>query len=74
MASNEKNYVMLALIMPGPKAPKNPDVYLQPLIDELLRLWEGVLCYDVTRAHDNEGRFILRAMLIWTITDWPGMS
>ncbi len=68
----KKNYVILALIMPGPKAPKNPDVYMQPLIDELLRLWEGVQCYDVTRAQDNEGRFILRAMIIWTITDWPG--
>jgi hypothetical protein len=70
----KKNYVMLALIMPGPKAPKNPDVCLQPLIDELLRLWEEVLCYDVTQAHENERRFILHAMLVGTITDWPSLS
>ena len=46
----------------------NIDVYLRPLIDELKELWNtGVNCRDV-KAKEN---FTLRAMLLWTINDFP---
>ncbi|GLT27903.1 hypothetical protein SLA2020_028700 [Shorea laevis] len=36
------SYLMLFMLIPGPKAPTNDiDVYLQPLIDELEDLWES---------------------------------
>ncbi|KAL0325577.1 UNVERIFIED_CONTAM: hypothetical protein Sradi_5127000 [Sesamum radiatum] len=56
----------------GPKGPGNDiDVYLQPLIDELKELWEvGIEAYD---AYKKEN-FILRAALMWTISDLPAYS
>ncbi|XP_004292210.1 PREDICTED: uncharacterized protein LOC101300028 [Fragaria vesca subsp. vesca] len=36
----KKSYMMLSLLIPGPKTPGNDiDVYLEPLIDELKLLW-----------------------------------
>lgn len=61
-------YSMLTLLIPGPKQPgMNIDVYLQPLIDDLIILWKGVHAFD---AYKKE-MFQLRAMVIWTIHDYP---
>jgi hypothetical protein len=29
---------------------QNFDVYLEPLVDKFLQLWEGIPVYDVTKA------------------------
>ena len=65
----KRKYMMLTLLIFGPKQPGNDiDVYLAPLIDDLKELWEvGVEAYD---AHREE-RFLLRAVLLWTINDFP---
>ncbi|XP_047342609.1 uncharacterized protein LOC124946061 [Impatiens glandulifera] len=62
-------YMFMSLIIPGPKSPqKNIDVYLQPLIVELKMLWnDGVPTYDVSRGDT----FNLRAMVLWTVSDFP---
>ncbi|XP_047314395.1 uncharacterized protein LOC124918236 [Impatiens glandulifera] len=62
-------YMFISLIIPGPKSPgKNIDIYLQPLMAELKMLWsEGVRTFDVCRGQ----QFNLRAMLLWTINDFP---
>ncbi|XP_042983672.1 uncharacterized protein LOC122313038 isoform X1 [Carya illinoinensis] len=62
-------FFMTSLIIPGPKSPGNEiDVYLQPLIDELLELWEnGVPTYDAA----TKETFMLHAALLWTINDFP---
>ncbi|KAL6210017.1 hypothetical protein ACLB2K_020955 [Fragaria x ananassa] len=59
----------LALSTDGPKQPgNNIDVYLQPLIDDLKRLWEGVRgVYD---ANQNQ-TFTLKGCLLLTINDYP---
>nr|GFA57703.1 hypothetical protein [Tanacetum cinerariifolium] len=62
----DPDMVMLMLI-PGLKTPVNIDVYLEPLIDELKYLWAGVDAYDALRKED----FTLRAVLLWTINDFP---
>jgi len=64
--------IMLSLLIPGPSAPSNIiDVYLQPLIDDLKDLWnEGLQVYD-SLSKEN---FIVRAMLLWTISDYPGLG
>ncbi|BFG30824.1 hypothetical protein CerSpe_170980 [Prunus speciosa] len=61
--------MMLTLLISGPKQPKNDiDVYLEPLIDDLKSLWDGIRgVYD---AHIGE-YFTLRAALLWTINDFP---
>ncbi|XP_048491540.1 uncharacterized protein LOC125492850 [Beta vulgaris subsp. vulgaris] len=52
-----------------PKQPGNDiDVYLQPLVDDLRKMWdEGVYVYD---AHADEV-FTLRVMLLYTLNDFP---
>ena len=53
---------MMSVLIPGPKQPGNDiDVYLKPLIEDLLLLWkeEGVRMWD---AHAEE-HFNLRALL-----------
>ncbi|XP_056858747.1 uncharacterized protein LOC108850550 [Raphanus sativus] len=65
----KKENIMLSLLIPGPQQPGNSlDVYLEPLIEDLNHLWSiGELVYDaVTRS-----TFTLRAMLLWTISDFP---
>jgi len=64
--------IMLSLLIPGPAAPSNNiDVYLAPLIDDLIDLWnEGIQAYD---SLSNEN-FTLRAILLWTISDYPGLG
>ncbi|XP_042988830.1 uncharacterized protein LOC122316370 [Carya illinoinensis] len=63
------SFFMTSLIIPGPKSPGNDiDVYLQPLIDELLELWaHGVPTYDAS----TKEMFMLHAALLWTINDFP---
>jgi len=42
--------MFIALPIPGPKNPKdNQDIYIQPLIEELIQLWnKRIMTYDVS--------------------------
>ena len=65
----KRKFMMLTLLISGPKQPGNDiDIYLQPLIDDLKLLWEGVDgVYDALSGE----YFMLRAVLLWTINDFP---
>ncbi|XP_058725960.1 uncharacterized protein LOC131597270 [Vicia villosa] len=65
----KRKYIMLSMMISGPKQPGNDiDVYLSPLIEDLRMLWEeGV---DVFDGYSNEN-FKMRAMLFCTINDFP---
>ena len=65
----KRKFMMLTLLISGPKQPGNDiDVYLAPLIDDLKCLWDiGVEAYDAYRQET----FMLRAILLWTINDFP---
>nr|GEX60783.1 hypothetical protein [Tanacetum cinerariifolium] len=65
----KRKYTMMSLLIQGPKQPGNDtDVYLRPLIDDMIDLWEkGVEIYD---AYKKE-RFQLFAMIYCTINDFP---
>ncbi|XP_039822138.1 uncharacterized protein LOC120684337, partial [Panicum virgatum] len=61
------------VLISGPKQPENDiDVYLRPLVEELLLLWgdEGVQMWDEYKQEN----FNLRALLFVTINDWPALS
>ena len=62
-------FSMMALLIPGPKAPSEDiDIYLAPLVEELNELWEeGVQSFDSFRKEE----FTLKAMLMWAIHDFP---
>ena len=63
---------MLGLLIPGPKAPsQDNDVYLEPLVDELKKLWmEGVASFDMDRGE----MFTMKAILLWGIHDLPAFG
>jgi hypothetical protein len=65
-------FLTLALIILSQESitSENIDVYLAPLIEDLLQLWEGVTATDVSAANDSRN-FTLCAMLLWCIHDFP---
>jgi hypothetical protein len=61
----------MSLLIPGPRCPGNDfDVFLEPLIEELLELWKGVSTYDACTGR----KFDLRAAVLWCIHDYPALS
>lgn len=56
----------------SPNHPKRSlDIFLQPLIEELKDLWvNGIEAYDISTKEN----FILRAVLMWTISDFPAYA
>ena len=65
----KRKYMMLSMMISGPKQPGNDiDVYLSPLIEDLRLLWEEGVDVDDAYTGDN---FKLRAMLFCTINDFP---
>ncbi|XP_074323679.1 uncharacterized protein LOC141660588 [Apium graveolens] len=66
----KRKFMMLIVLVSGPHEPgNNINVFLQPLIDDLLKLWEEgePNVYDAS----TNSFFTLRAMLLWTINDFP---
>ena len=64
---------MMPVLIQGPKRPRyDIDVYLRPLVGELLFLWSsiGVRVWDEYKQE----HFDLRALLFITINDWPALS
>ena len=69
----KRKVIMMPVLIQGPKQPGNDiDVYLRPLVEELLQLWtgNGVRTWD---EHKQE-EFNLHALLFVTINDWPALS
>ena len=70
----KKYFVMLCLLIPTRLSltGSNFDVFIQPLVDELQQLWSrrGVLTRDA-KAHMGMSHFNLRAVLMWTLHDFP---
>lgn len=70
LCMKQSNFI-LSMIIPGPKGPgKDIDVYLEPLVDELIHLWSGVETYDAL----TKQKFNLRAALLWTMHDLPAYA
>ena len=63
---------MLTLLITDPKAPgKDLDVFLRLLVDELKQLWS----FGVHTKDTGIGTFFnMKAMLLWTINDFPAHS
>ena len=64
---------MMPVLIQGPKQPGNDiDVYLRPLVEKHVLLWDkkAVRVWD---EHKQE-HFDLRALLFIIINDWPTLS
>ena len=69
----KRKFIMTPVLIQGPKQPDNDiDVYLRPLVEEILQLWNGI----GVRAWDEHmwEEFDLKALLFVTINDWPALS
>jgi hypothetical protein len=69
----KRKFIMMPVLIQGPRQPSNNiEVYLRPLVDELLQLWAnpGVRVWD----EHKQKEFDLRALLFITINDWPALS
>jgi hypothetical protein len=69
----KKFFLLLALLIPGKESVTSEvfDVYIEPLVEEILQLWYGITAYDITKE-PMQRTFTLRAVLLWTIYDFPG--
>jgi len=62
--------IFLSLVIPGPEHPgKNLSVLMQPLVDELQILKEGVETWDASLKQ----KFNMRAAYLWSIHDFPAL-
>ena len=60
---------MLSLIIDGGPC-KEIDVMLQPFVEDLKELFEGVECFDALKQE----MFTLRAVVLWTINDYTDLG
>jgi hypothetical protein len=52
---------------------KDMNVYIEPLIEELLKLWVGITMHDICKPI-GEKKFKFHGILLWTIHDAPGLT
>jgi hypothetical protein len=74
--ATKKHFIILALIIPGPEcvSAENIDIFLEPLVDELMLLWQdGVQTRDAA-AEEGARIFNMKAMLVMTIHDLEAYS
>jgi len=72
--SLKKEYLMLTLLVLGPHQVKNMDIYLEPLIDEQMQLWNRIQNMINISRPIQQRSFILYGILCRTIHDYPGLS
>ena len=70
----KNEHFMLALIVPGRRKVKNMDVYLQPLVDELKEIWDGINVYDVSRKIAAERIFTLYGICAYATHYYLGIG
>jgi hypothetical protein len=64
--------IMFDIFVLGKYQVKYMNVYIDPLINELLDLWKGITMYDISRPVGAQREFKFHAMLVCTIHDSLG--
>ena len=49
------------------------NVYIETLINDLLKLWDEITMYDISRPIEHQ-QFQFHALLVWTIHDAPRLT
>jgi hypothetical protein len=72
--NGHNNYVMFMFIQfLGKYQGKDIKIYIEPLIDELLKLRNDITMYEISRPIRHR-QFQFHAMLVWTIHDAPRLT
>lgn len=68
MVEQKEVFVLLVLLIPRPRSitSEDFDVFLEPLVGELLTLWEGAPGYNALKDLEFK-RFTLQVVLLWII-------
>ena len=67
----KQSYILMPLLIQGSRQPRNDiDVFLEPVIDELVEMFEKGVS-DVWDEYKKE-QVMIKGILIATITDLPG--
>ena len=68
--------MLLLGVMPGPKSPNDYNPYLQPLVEELLELWEVGMWVKNPDAsvHGSDSKIKIRVRMFLLTADNPAMS
>ncbi|MUN65029.1 hypothetical protein GMA12_18175, partial [Kocuria sediminis] len=45
---------------------------LEPLVEELQQLWQGVPAFDASETSTRPRSFTLHGICMWTMHDYPG--
>jgi hypothetical protein len=72
--SVKNEHLMLTIIVLGRRQVKRMNVYLQPLINEFKKLWEGIHVYDISRSIPMERCFTLYGICAYTTHDYHGLT
>ena len=69
---SKKFFITLTILIPGEKAPTSEtiDVFLKPLVEELIKLWDGIAAVNMSKPV-GQRNFRLRAALLFTVNDFP---
>jgi len=68
LVGQKRKYLLLTVLISRPRQPGvDIDVFLEPLMQEMQNLWEGVAMWDEFCKED----FTLNAMIFVTINDYP---
>ena len=70
----KNEHLRLALIVPCKIHVNNMDAYLQPMINELKELWEGIHVSDVSRPIQTKRSFTLYGICAYTTNDYPRLG
>jgi hypothetical protein len=52
---------------------KDMNVYIKTIVDELLKLWDDITMYDISRPI-GQREFQFHGILTWTIHDAPRLT
>jgi hypothetical protein len=66
----EESNFMMALLISRPSSPRDFDIFMEPLIEELQQLWKRVWATDTLMGKG----FKLRVVVLWCIHDYPALS
>ena len=72
--SVKNEHLMLPLRVLGRIQVKNMDVYLQPLVDELKKLWYGINVYYVSRPIATERSFTSYGICAYMTHEYAGLG
>jgi hypothetical protein len=72
--SMKNEHLMVALIVLCRRQVNIMDLYLQLLIDEFKKLWEGIHVYDASRSIPMERYFMLYYICSYTTHDYIGLE